>query len=128
MSIGQPARILSLLCLFCSKPKPVMSMNNKNLFGSLMISAAATGALFLAGCGEDYQMTLYRGFPYGNERTAGSGVTYVRANLMPEKGPVLSEIELPQEPEAPEPEAVEPEPVKEFPKEAEEMFRAMQKK
>jgi hypothetical protein len=85
--------------------------------------------LFLSGCGEEYEATLYQGFPYGNERTAGSGVTYVRANLMPEKGPVLEEVKLPEEPApAAEPEAVEPEPVKEFPEEAEKLFKEMQKK
>jgi hypothetical protein len=48
--------------------------------------ALFTFPLFLAACGEGYEMiktdTM---FPYGNARTAGSGVAYVRANMMPEK-------------------------------------------
>ena len=28
-------------------------------------------------------------FPYGNQRTAGSGVEWVRASMMPAKGPIL---------------------------------------
>ncbi|HEY0901968.1 MAG TPA: hypothetical protein VGD95_07580 [Micavibrio sp.] len=28
-------------------------------------------------------------FPYGNQRTAGSGVEWVRASMMPAKGPVI---------------------------------------
>lgn len=47
---------------------------------------AVLPALLLAGCGEGYELVKYTGFPYGNERTAGSGVAYVRANMMPEKG------------------------------------------
>jgi hypothetical protein len=41
--------------------------------------------LMLSAC-EGYEMQLTdTHFPYGNERTAGSGVIYVRAKMMPEK-------------------------------------------
>ena len=41
--------------------------------------------LLLGAC-EGYEMQLTNThFPYGNERTAGSGVIYVRAKMMPEK-------------------------------------------
>jgi hypothetical protein len=42
--------------------------------------------LMLAACGEGYEWQLTNThFPYGNERTAGSGVIYVLAKMMPEK-------------------------------------------
>ncbi len=102
----------------------------KRYFNTFAILVATVGSLSLAGCGEEYEMTKYEGFPYGNERTAGSGITYVRVKMMPEKGPVLEEVQLPEEIEEAvvEPEAVEPAPVEEFPKEAEELFQEMQKK
>ncbi len=51
-------------------------------------SAAAVSVLFLAGCGEGWVMQDYTGTPYG-DRTAGKGVQYVRAKMLPEKGPVI---------------------------------------
>ena len=44
--------------------------------------------LFLSACDGSWEMQPYHGTPYG-DRTAGSGVEYVRAHLMPEKGPVI---------------------------------------
>lgn len=44
----------------------------------------------LGACGEGWDMQPYHGTPYG-ERTAGHGVEYVRAKMMPEKGPVLED-------------------------------------
>lgn len=42
--------------------------------------------LMLSACGEGYEWQLTNThFPYGNERTAGSGVIYVLAKMMPEK-------------------------------------------
>lgn len=56
----------------------------------------------LAACGEGYEAvktdTL---FPYGNQRTAGSGVAYVLAKMMPKKD-LNIEAPLVTEP-APEP-------------------------
>ncbi len=44
----------------------------------------------LAGCGEGYEMTQVRNqVPYTMERTAGPGVAYVLAHMMPEKSVVL---------------------------------------
>jgi len=51
-------------------------------------------ALFLTGCGEGWETKIYDGFPYGNVRTAGYGVEYVREHLMPKKGTKI-EIEKP---------------------------------
>ena len=42
----------------------------------------------LAGC-DGYVAVPYYGSPYGGDRTAGSGVAYVKAKLMKERGPVL---------------------------------------
>ncbi len=40
----------------------------------------------LAACGEGYDLIRTDGmFPYGNNRTAGSGVAYVLAKMMPER-------------------------------------------
>lgn len=48
--------------------------------------------LALAGCGDGWEMVQVRGqVPYTEERTAGPGIAYVRAHLMPEKTLVLPE-------------------------------------
>ena len=40
--------------------------------------------LLLAGCGDGWEMVRTTDvFPYGNQRTAGSGIMYVRAKLAP---------------------------------------------
>lgn len=75
--------------------------------------------LALTACGgEGWQMQPTKRLPYGNERTAGSGVEYVRASMMPAKGPVLEPAKPaeaappappPPPPPAPEPELDEPE-------------------
>lgn len=54
--------------------------------------------LILGACGEGYEWQLTNThFPYGNERTAGSGVVYVKAKMMPEKSlqlrPVLRDMQ-----------------------------------
>lgn len=47
---------------------------------------SASSLFLLAGCGEGYEMVKTNTmFPYGNQRTAGSGVAYVLAKMMPEK-------------------------------------------
>lgn len=61
---------------------------------SFLILAAAMP--LLAACGEGWVMQPIRDYaPYGEGRTAGSGVAYVRAYLLPEKGPVLAPIATP---------------------------------
>jgi len=75
----------------------------KNLQKYILLACAS---LPLAACGEGYEMQLVKDyFPYGNERTAGSGVAYVLAKILPEK-------ELKLEPVAPK---IEPAPVVEAP-------------
>lgn len=66
--------------------------------------------LALTACGgEGWQMQPTKRFPYGNERTAGSGVEYVRASMMPAKGPVLEQAKPAETPPPPAPPPV-PEP------------------
>ena len=50
------------------------------------VIVSASSLFLLTGCGEGYEMVKTNAmFPYGNERTAGSGVAYVLAKMMPEK-------------------------------------------
>jgi len=54
-------------------------MNN---FRALLLATP----LLLGACGEGYEMVKTDTmFPYGNQRTAGSGVAYVLAKMMPKK-------------------------------------------
>lgn len=46
-------------------------------------------ALLLSACGEGYVTEVYKGVPYTDERTAHSGVAYVRAKMAPPAGPVI---------------------------------------
>ncbi len=47
--------------------------------------------LFLAACGEGWEMSRVSGIvPYVPERTAGTGVAYVRAKMLPEKAIVAA--------------------------------------
>jgi hypothetical protein len=39
----------------------------------------------LTACGEGWEMIRTDQFPYGNIRTAGTGVAYVRAKMLPQK-------------------------------------------
>lgn len=80
----------------------------------LILSAAAP--LFLLSACDGYEMRLYDGFPYGGARTAGHGVEYVLAKMMPTKGPVTEPVaEPPAPPPAPEPEIAPPPPPPEEP-------------
>jgi hypothetical protein len=57
-----------------------------------VILMSGFSALTLAACGEGYDMVKIRGtVPYVEERTAGPGVAFVRAHMMPEKTVVLPE-------------------------------------
>jgi hypothetical protein len=90
--------------------------------------SAALPILALAACGEGYEMIPYNAVPYEMERTAGTGVAYVLASMMPAKGvveetpkeeatpaaeaPAEEEVSTPPAEEvpapAPEPEAAKP--------------------
>jgi len=43
----------------------------------------------LSGCGDGWDMIPYEGVPYTMERTAGTGIEYVRASMAQAKGPEL---------------------------------------
>lgn len=43
----------------------------------------------LSACGEGYVIERYTGVPYTDERTAHTGVAYVRAMMAPPAGPVV---------------------------------------
>lgn len=76
---------------FLAVPAGDDQMKNFVKFGAI------ASVLFLAGCGEGWEMRAYNNTPYG-ERTAGSGVEYVRANMMPVRGPVVKALEPKLEP------------------------------
>jgi hypothetical protein len=94
-----------------------MTQLNKSAF---LLPCLLTALLSLGACGEGYEFVRYEGFPYSNQRTAGSGIALVRAAMLPEKGPVV-EVEIPPVvPALPENKAAT--------QEAEEVFSQMQRK
>lgn len=62
----------------------------KQSFGVLLVASS----LMLSACGEEqgWVAVEHKGVPYGEERTAGTGIKYVRAYMLPEKGPMLDPI------------------------------------
>ena len=77
------------------------------IFRPVVMSVCGFAALGLSACGEGYEMVKVRGqVPYTEERTAGPGVAFVRAHMMPEKTVVL-----PQEIMAPAPVIQNAEPI-----------------
>lgn len=61
-------------------------------FRCAVIVLSGLSALSLTACGEGYEMVKIRGtVPYTEERTAGPGIAFVRAHMMPEKTVVLPE-------------------------------------
>lgn len=53
----------------------------------------------LAACGDEWEMVRTdKMVPYGNTRTAGTGVAYVLAKMMPKKDLVLKPVERPMTP------------------------------
>ncbi len=54
----------------------------------------------LAGCGEGYELVgTQTMFPYGNQRTAGTGYAYVLAKMLPEKDVNLQSVKRDWKPE-----------------------------
>jgi len=98
----------------------------------LLMFGTIVPALFLAGCGDGYEMRPYHNTPYG-DRTAGSGVEYVRAHMMQEKGPVIKAEQPKLEPIVAPPPAepvveTKPDPVDNLIGSGEKFFRDLQKK
>lgn len=108
------------------------------VFRRSLLVLSLLSPLALSGCGEGWEMQPYtEKVPYTMERTAGSGVAYVRASMAPAKGPALKvEAEEPVkvmksesiEKDSPPPAAVEAEKDTEIVKEADKIFTSRQKK
>ncbi len=63
-------------------------------YRKISVGLLCASVLALAACGEGWEMVQVRNqVPYTEERTAGPGIAYVRAMMMPEK-----KIIIPQEP------------------------------
>lgn len=61
-------------------------------FRRVVLVLSCVSPLALTACGEGWEPVEVRGkVPYTMERTAGPGVAYVRAHMMPEKTIVLPE-------------------------------------
>ena len=73
---------------------------------TVILAAASAPMFFLAACDGYEPVEMTHMVPFTMERTAGKGVMYVRAAMMPAKGPVTEPV-TPQPPlmtPAPEPE------------------------
>ncbi|MGB4057226.1 MAG: hypothetical protein WBK77_04000 [Alphaproteobacteria bacterium] len=85
--------------------------------------------ILLAACGDGWEMVRTTDFPYGNLRTAGTGVAYVRAKMLPEKElKIEPQIEAPSGEVPPPPEPAGPAVPVEEQKKAEEVFHKGQEK
>lgn len=79
----------------------------------------------LTACGEGYEMQRTTNFfPYGNQRTAGSGIMYVRAKMAPERQVNITPQTMPVERSR----EVPPAPPKAEPSPAEKIFDQHQEK
>lgn len=82
----------------------------------------------LAACGDGWEMVRTDTmFPYGNQRTAGTGVAYVLAKMAPKKDLNLKEVERPMTP-APAAKPAETYKPAETPKPADKVFEEKQLK
>jgi hypothetical protein len=89
------------------------------VFRRILVLGCMLPALGLAACGEGWEVVKFQGqVPYTEERTAGAGVSYVRAYMLPEKGPVLE----------PKPTLAAPPPVLEKVDDAQPLFNQKQLK
>lgn len=60
------------------------------IFRAILVASCGFATLALAACGEGYEPVKVQGqVPYTDERTAGPGIAYVRAHMLPEKSVVL---------------------------------------
>jgi len=85
--------------------------------------------LLLSACGEGWEKKLTNThFPYGNERTAGSGVMYVRAKMMPEQTLKVEPPKMEEKAVTEEVKEEENDLLRHLERDAEHMFKAHQKK
>jgi hypothetical protein len=81
--------------------------------------------VLLAACGDGWEPQRVEGIvPYTQDRTAGTGVAYVRAKMMPQKELKLEPAPMTVPPPAP----AAPPPMTPPPSKAEEVFREGQSK
>lgn len=58
-----------------------------------LIIALSVVPFALSACGEGWErIQTHEMFPYGNQRTAGTGVAYVLAKMMPEKELIIKTV------------------------------------
>lgn len=50
-----------------------------------LLGLAVAPALMLSACDDDWVAVPYHGVPYSHDRTAGSGVEWVRKSMLPPK-------------------------------------------
>jgi hypothetical protein len=68
----------------------------KKLRATSLLILSGASMLTLSACGEGWVAVPYEGgVPYTEERTAGSGVKFVRDHLLPAKGPILDPVPSP---------------------------------
>lgn len=72
-------------------------MSSFRLKTRLLLTAPLLLVAPLTGC-DGYERVAYTGFPYNNIRTAGTGVAYVRASMLPVRGPVIEAAQPANEP------------------------------
>jgi len=102
-----------------------------NYRSTCVLAASAAVLLALPACGDGWTTQPYAQTPYGYERTAGYGVEYVRASMLPQRGPVLPEVRPVEPPAAaltPEPEFVEQDYSADLLQQGEVMFDERQRK
>jgi hypothetical protein len=88
---------------FQKNPFPIRGdAMNKTILRVSALTLAAVPALMLSACGGsgggDSHTEAYHGVPYTHERTAGSGVAYVRGKLLPPKDTNTKMMEMKVEP------------------------------
>ncbi len=107
--------------------------SNDRIFAMKTVRALLLASpLLLGACGEGYELiktdTM---FPYGNQRTAGSGYAYVLAKMLPKKEMNLQPV-APRPAPQPQPLAETKQIIEDIPEppaqDAEEIFREQQAK
>lgn len=107
-----------------------LTLNDRIFAMKTMRALLLASPLLLGACGEGYELVKTDTmFPYGNQRTAGSGYAYVLAKMLPEKEMNLQPVAPRSEPQ---PLAETKQIIEDIPEppaqDAEEIFREQQAK
>jgi hypothetical protein len=81
----------------------------KTIIRNTLLGLTVLPVLALTACGDGWEVKPYDGVPYTHERTAGRGVEYVRASMLPEK-PANTTVMMKKEETVVTPAAVAPPP------------------